>query len=228
MLPLHGSSLLPAGGCPYFSGRATTSFLMPVCLLPPHPLLWSRPHQLCPNPCSHLTAPPLLSNFLLHIRSLHLSAASWIFHRCKSHLGTYGSLLLPWKEVNLYITVLKAGQPCWDLTATIRPPSAPHSPATLTSLLLKQVKFISASVGAVPLAWLVLLFKIFIFIWMWTIFKVFIEFVAVLLLLYVLLFHRKARGILAPRPRIELAPFSALEGKVLTTGPPQMFRLACS
>ena len=70
--------------------------------------------------------------------------------------------------------------------------------------------------------------KIFIFIWMWTVFKVFIEFVAILLLLYVLFFPCKARGILAPRPGIELAPFSALEGKVLTTRPPQMFRLACS
>ena len=159
MLPLHGSSLLPAGGCPYFSGRAT----MPFLILPPHPLLWSRPHQLCPNSCSHLTVPPLPSNFLLHIRSLHLSAASWIFHRRKSHLGTYGSLLLPWKEVKLRIMVLKAGQPCWELTATIFPRSAPHSPATLTSLFLKQVKLLSASVGAVPLAWLVLFFQDFYF-----------------------------------------------------------------
>ena len=164
MLPLHGSSLLPAGGCPHFSGRATMPFLIPVCLLPPRPLLWSRPHQLCPYSCSHLTAPPLPSTFLLHIRSRHLSAASWIFHRCKPHLGTYDSLLLPWKEVKLRIMVLKAGQPCWELTATIFPPSAPHSPATLTSLFLKQVKLISASVDAVPLAWLVLFFQDFYFL----------------------------------------------------------------
>ena len=116
-----------------------------------------------PNSYSHLTAPPLSSTFLLHIRSLHLSVASWIFHRRNSHLGTYGSLLLPWKEVNLRIMVLKAGQPCWELTAAISPPSAPYSPATLPSLFLKQVKLISASVGAVPLAWLVLFSQDFYF-----------------------------------------------------------------
>ena len=55
---------------------------------------------------------------------------------------------------------------------------------------------------------------------MWTIFfKVFIEFVTILLLFYVLVFDREACGILAPRSGIEPAP-PALEGKVLTTGPP--------
>ena len=52
---------------------------------------------------------------------------------------------------------------------------------------------------------------------MWTIFKVFIEFVTVLLLFW--FFGREACGILAPRPGIEPAP-PALEGEVLTTGPP--------
>ena len=58
------------------------------------------------------------------------------------------------------------------------------------------------------------LFKEF---FMWTIFKVFIEFVIILLLFY----GHKACGILAPRPGIEpVAP--ALEGEVLTTGPPRL------
>ena len=59
--------------------------------------------------------------------------------------------------------------------------------------------------------------KIFL---MWTIFKVFIEFVPILLLfLYFGFFGREACGILAPQPGIEPAP-PALEGEVLTTGPP--------
>ena len=59
---------------------------------------------------------------------------------------------------------------------------------------------------------------------MWTIFKVFIEFVTILLLFYVLDFWpwgmwHVACGILAPTPGFEPAP-PALEGEVLTTGPP--------
>ena len=55
---------------------------------------------------------------------------------------------------------------------------------------------------------------------MWTIFKVFIEFVTILLLCYVFgFFWPEACGILAPRPGIEPAP-PALEGEVLTTGLP--------
>ena len=55
---------------------------------------------------------------------------------------------------------------------------------------------------------------------MWTIFKVFIEFVTILLLFYVFwFFGLKARGILAPQPGIEPAP-PAPEGEVLTTEPP--------
>ena len=54
---------------------------------------------------------------------------------------------------------------------------------------------------------------------MWTIFKVFIEFVTILLLFYALVFWLKARGILAPQPGNQPAP-PALEGKALTTGPP--------
>ena len=54
---------------------------------------------------------------------------------------------------------------------------------------------------------------------MWTIFKVFIEFVTILLLFYVFwLFGHETCGILAPSPGIEPAP-PALEGEVLTTGP---------
>ena len=54
---------------------------------------------------------------------------------------------------------------------------------------------------------------------MWTIFKVFIEFVTILLPFYVLVFGPKACGILALRPGIEPAP-PALEGEILTRGPP--------
>ena len=54
---------------------------------------------------------------------------------------------------------------------------------------------------------------------MWIIFKVFIEFVTILLLCYALVFWHEACGILAPRPGIEPTP-PALEGEVLTTGPP--------
>ena len=53
---------------------------------------------------------------------------------------------------------------------------------------------------------------------MWTIFKVFIEFVTILLPFYVLVFGPKACGILALRPGIDPAP-PALEGEILTTGP---------
>jgi hypothetical protein len=54
---------------------------------------------------------------------------------------------------------------------------------------------------------------------MWTIFKVFIEFVTILLLFYILVFWKEACGILAPRSGI-LPALSALEGKVPTAGPP--------
>ena len=54
---------------------------------------------------------------------------------------------------------------------------------------------------------------------MWTICKVFIEIVAILLLLYVFWgFGHKAYGILAPQPGIE-PTLLALGSKVLTTGP---------
>ena len=55
---------------------------------------------------------------------------------------------------------------------------------------------------------------------MWTIFKVFIEFVTRLPLFYVFGFLGcEACGILVPRPGIKPAP-PALESEVLTTGPP--------
>ena len=50
-------------------------------------------------------------------------------------------------------------------------------------------------------------------------FKVFIDIFTIYLLFYVLVFSHKACGILAPWLGIEPAP-PALEGKVLTTGPP--------
>ena len=54
----------------------------------------------------------------------------------------------------------------------------------------------------------------------WTIFKVFIEFVTILLLFYVLVFFgHKACGI--PAPCAGLKPtLPALEGEILTTGTP--------
>ena len=54
---------------------------------------------------------------------------------------------------------------------------------------------------------------------MWTIFKVFIEFVTRLLLFYALVFWPRAMWDLNSLPGIEPSP-PALEGKVLTTGPP--------
>ena len=51
---------------------------------------------------------------------------------------------------------------------------------------------------------------------MWIIFKVFIEFVTILLLFMFWFFGRKACGNLGPQPRIESAP-PALAGKILTT-----------
>ena len=60
-------------------------------------------------------------------------------------------------------------------------------------------------------------FKIFFLVW--TIFKVFVEFVTVLLLFYVLVFDHEACEILVPRPGIKPAP-PTLEGEVLTNGPP--------
>ena len=82
-----------------------------------------------------------------------------------------------------------------------------------------------------------ILFFLRFFFLMWTIFKVFIEFVTILLPFYVLVYWFMVMvigimlwfiglfiwfmlcGILAPRPGVESAP-SALEGEVLTTGPP--------
>ena len=58
---------------------------------------------------------------------------------------------------------------------------------------------------------------------MWTSFKDFIEFVTVLLLFYVLVFWPQAHEILVPQPGIQSAP-PALEGEVLTTGPPGKFQ----
>ena len=54
---------------------------------------------------------------------------------------------------------------------------------------------------------------------MQTIFKVFVEFVTILLLFYVWFFGREPRGILSPWPEIEPAP-PELEGEVATTGLP--------
>ena len=59
----------------------------------------------------------------------------------------------------------------------------------------------------------------FFFFLMWTIFKVFIEFVTILFLFCVLAFGYEACGILASPKGVEPAP-AALEGKVLATRPP--------
>ena len=61
---------------------------------------------------------------------------------------------------------------------------------------------------------------------MWTIFKVFIEFVTILLLFFLFfffswfLFGHEAYGILVPEPGIKPAS-PALEDRELTTGPPR-------
>ena len=55
---------------------------------------------------------------------------------------------------------------------------------------------------------------------MWTIFKVFIEFVTMLLCFMFLFFGHEAYEIFTPQLRIKPTP-PALEGKVLTTGPPE-------
>ena len=54
---------------------------------------------------------------------------------------------------------------------------------------------------------------------MWTNFKVFLAFVTILLLFHVLIFWPQAYGILSPQPGIEPTTH-ALEGEVLTPGPP--------
>ena len=54
---------------------------------------------------------------------------------------------------------------------------------------------------------------------MWTIFQVFIEFVTILLRFMFWFFGHEACGILSPLPGIKPSP-PALEGEVLTTGPP--------
>ena len=59
-----------------------------------------------------------------------------------------------------------------------------------------------------------------IFFLMWTIFKVFIEFVTILLLFMFWFFGHKACGILAPWRGIDPAS-PTLEGKVITTGQPR-------
>ena len=53
---------------------------------------------------------------------------------------------------------------------------------------------------------------------MWTIFKVFIEFVTILLLFYVWVLGPEACGILAPLPGIKTTP-SALKGEVSNIRP---------
>ena len=62
--------------------------------------------------------------------------------------------------------------------------------------------------------------NIYIYIYLlWTIFKVFIEFVPIFLLFYVLVFWPEVCGILAPQPGIEPSP-PALESEILTNGSP--------
>ena len=72
-----------------------------------------------------------------------------------------------------------------------------------------------------PGALFLFVLKLFFFFFLiWTIFKVFTEFVTILLLFYVSIFWpREACGILAPRPGIAPAT-PALEGETLSTGLP--------
>ena len=55
---------------------------------------------------------------------------------------------------------------------------------------------------------------------MWAILKLFVEFVTILLLFYVLVFWPQGMWDLGSQLAVKLAP-PALEGKVLTTGPPE-------
>ena len=57
----------------------------------------------------------------------------------------------------------------------------------------------------------------------WTIFKVFIEFLTILLLFHILVFWPRGMWDLSSRPGIEPVP-PALEGEVLSTGPPRKSR----
>ena len=57
---------------------------------------------------------------------------------------------------------------------------------------------------------------------MWPIFKVFIEFVTILLVSCFVFFDHQACGLLAARPGTKSTP-SALEGELFTTGPPGKF-----
>ena len=64
--------------------------------------------------------------------------------------------------------------------------------------------------------------KIFFFLMTGIIFKLFIEFVTILLLpcfIFILIFGHEAHEILVPQPGIEPESL-ALEGEILTTGPP--------
>ena len=58
---------------------------------------------------------------------------------------------------------------------------------------------------------------------MWTIFKVFIEFVTILLLFHVLVFWPQSIWNFSTQPGIKPAP-PALEGELLTTGLPGKFQ----
>ena len=69
--------------------------------------------------------------------------------------------------------------------------------------------------------------SLFIYFLMWTIFKVFVEFVTILLLFMFWFFGHEACWILTPWPGIQSVP-PALEGKVLTTGLPGELRRASS
>lgn len=61
---------------------------------------------------------------------------------------------------------------------------------------------------------------LFLFLKVWTIFKVSTEFAVILLLFNVLEFGPKAYGFLGPQQRMEPTP-PALEGKVITAGSPK-------
>ena len=85
--------------------------------------------------------------------------------------------------------------------------------------MVLQILFFCPSSPAIDIySFFLQLFKKLFFFLMWTIFKVFIDFVTILLLFCVLFFGCQACEILAPQPRIELSPL-ALKGEIVTTGP---------
>ena len=130
-------------------------------------------------------------------------------------------MVLPYIKMNLPQVYMCSAS--WTL---LPPPSSCH-PSGLSQRTSPKHPVLCIEPGLVTrfiydILHISMLKKIFFFL-TWTIFKeVFTEFVTIQLLLYVLVFGQKAYGILTPQPGLEPA-LPALEGGILTTGPPGKF-----